>query len=139
MKKLLLLFSAFFALSILTGCSPFTSTNYWNYQKITLMTQPKGANCTLLNNRGIWQIKKTPLTFTIHRSKAALQIFCYKRGYVGTTQLVNSFAPIMRKGALEPDYHPGDEDYNYFYPKVINIVLHSQAPIPDNVNHSAKH
>lgn len=127
MKKFILPFFALIGLSILTACSHFTSTNFWNYQKITVSTQPQGARCMLHNNRGNWRIKSTPATFTIHRSKTALRVFCYKHGYSGITKLIKSTAPIMRKGMLVPDYHPANADYNYHYPQIITLRLPSRA------------
>lgn len=129
MKKIIFTVGTGSCALLLSACSYFTSTSYWNFQKITLQTQPSGARCNVINEYGNWVVQSTPHTFVVHRSKTPLQVICYKPGYLPATKSIPSVVPLMRKGELEPNYYPSEALYNYDYPRVISLTLQLAPPV----------
>lgn len=136
MKKWFLLTTLIPVTLSLSGCFLF-STKFWDYQKITVCSQPSGAKCVLRNKYAAWKLK-TPETFRIHRADGMLQILCHKRGYIAVAYYVKGKAPFMPKGTLEPDHAPGPEAYNYGYPKEITVVLPPLPPASAYHEHGMK-
>ena len=66
---------------IITGCASITGSKN---QPISVTTiNCDGANCTLKNDKGVYYIKETPGTVTVHKSGADLAIECEKDGKKG--------------------------------------------------------
>ena len=88
MNKLVLLSSACFGLSLLTGCASIVSGNQ---QKITILTPPaQNAHCSLENNKGKWYVDRTPNSIVVHRSNKDLLLICEKTGYGKSSTKVQS-------------------------------------------------
>lgn len=78
MRKLVVIGSVIIA-SQLTGCASVVSGAH---QKISVVTTPvEGAQCSLDNDKGKWNISKTPDSVLVHKSGKNLVIMCEKKGY----------------------------------------------------------
>jgi hypothetical protein len=76
----------------LTGCATLTADSD---QEIKVTTIPAGASCTLTNNVGSWDIKKTPGSAMVKRSFSPLVITCVSKKLTATETL----APFTRNRA----------------------------------------
>lgn len=125
MKKLVILSSVIVA-AHLTGCATVTSgTN----QKISVVTSPvNGAQCSLENNKGKWNIAKTPGSASVHRSGKNLLIICEKKGY---SRAISELKPEINKiayanilfGGIIGAAIDGSSGALYQYPMSVKVPL----------------
>ena len=53
---------------------------FYGKETLPVVSKPEGADCTLKNNKGSWEVK-TPATVKLKLSKKDLEIVCEKDGY----------------------------------------------------------
>ena len=70
---------AILVLSLL-WCNPSNAALFYGKETLPVVSKPEGANCTLKNNKGSWEVK-TPATVKLKLSKKDLEIVCKKDGY----------------------------------------------------------
>ena len=90
MKKAILII----VLSLL-WCNPSNAALFYGKETLPVVSKPEGANCTLKNNKGSWEVK-TPATVELKLSKKDLEIVCKKDGYKTKTITV----PLKDKNDL---------------------------------------
>lgn len=125
MKKIIL--TGTLACSILlTSCASVTSGTR---QTISVSTTPvPGAQCNLHNDKGKWQLEKTPSDVIVNKSNKELIITCEKKGYhkgkVKVKHTVNHivWGNILLGGiiGLVVDHSNGAA---YQYPKSVTVPL----------------
>ena len=64
----------------LLWCNVTYAAFIYGKEKLPVVTKPEGANCTLKNNKGSWNVK-TPGIVTLKLSKISLKVVCKKNGY----------------------------------------------------------
>jgi hypothetical protein len=80
----------------LTGCATVTADSD---QEIKVTTTPAGAQCTLTNNVGSWDIKKTPGSAMVKRSFSPLGVTC-KSGKLRASETLSPFTRNRAYGNL---------------------------------------
>lgn len=83
-------------LMLLAGCATVTADEV---QDISLATEPTGAQCTLSNAQGSWDIAQTPGKATVHRDASDLVIRC-TLGNQSATQTLEAFTRGRAYGNL---------------------------------------
>ena len=79
----------------LLWCNPSNAALFYGKETLPVVSKPEGANCTLKNNKGSWEVK-TPATVKLKLSKKDLEIVCKKDGYKTKTITV----PLKDKNDL---------------------------------------
>jgi hypothetical protein len=73
---------------LLSGCASFVKGRT---QNITVDTQQvKEANCSIKNDKGQWNLKKTPMVVEISGSYKDAEVTCIKNGYKRGKKIVAS-------------------------------------------------
>lgn len=125
MKKIVLI-SAIVSANLLTGCATIVSGNH---QKIAIATSPfQDAQCALKNDKGSWQVDKTPGNVIVHKSQKDLIIICTKKGY---SQGVSTVKPALNKivfgnivfGGIIGGFVDLSNGSAYKYPTTVTVPL----------------
>lgn len=116
------------SISLLTGCATIANGRF---QQVTVQTQPPGANCTLSNDKGQWQVNSTPASVQVHRSMNDLKIACERPGYKTTTDSIASSVKKMMVGnaVFGGVVGAGIDTVNgagFSYPNIINVNMQSE-------------
>ena len=64
----------------LLWCNVVNAALFYGKETLPVVSNPEGADCTLKNNKGSWEVK-TPATVELKLSKKDLEIVCEKDGY----------------------------------------------------------
>ena len=64
----------------LLWCNFSNAALLYGKETLPVVSNPEGADCTLKNNKGSWEVK-TPATVKLKLSKKDLEIVCKKDGY----------------------------------------------------------
>ena len=64
----------------LLWCNVSYGALFYGKETLPVVSEPEGANCTLKNNKGSWEVK-TPTVIELKLSKKDLEIVCKKDGY----------------------------------------------------------
>lgn len=110
----------------LTSCASVLSGVHQNISIATLPVQ--GAQCSLENNKGKWNIPKTPGHAVIHKSSKNLMIICEKTGY---NKAISEIKPEINKVAYGNIFVGGiiggaidnNNGAAFQYPMSVNIKL----------------
>lgn len=79
MNKFIKITGSVIIASQLTACASIVSGSH---QSISVKTAPvQGAQCNLKNDKGSWNIPKTPGRVVVHKSGEHLTVTCDKKGY----------------------------------------------------------
>lgn len=91
--RLMIMLMTFLSASTLVSCA---SIVHGTHQKIAVRTTPiEGATCVLKNDKGTWQLTRTPGTVLVDRSFKDLKINCSKKGFKnGYSEVISKTAPI---------------------------------------------
>ncbi len=121
-KKLSIL-SLCLGFNLLGGCASIVNGTS---QSLSVVTQPKGATCSLQNNKGKWFVNNTPGSVTVHKSFHNLQVQCQKKGFKPANLSVTSkvkpmvFGNVLFGGVIGAGVDVGD-GAAYYYPPLINV------------------
>ena len=71
----------------LLWCNFSNAALFYGKEILPVVSNPEGANCTLKNNKGSWEVK-TPAIIELKLSKKDLEIVCKKNGYKTKTIII---------------------------------------------------
>jgi len=109
----------------LGACATITSGSQ---QMVAVDTTPvKGAQCTLSNDSGVWNIGQTPGSVTLKRSGSDLSVICEKGHLAGNALVPSSakaaaFGNILAGGIIGAAVDMGSGSA-YDYPSQINVLM----------------
>ncbi len=114
---------ALIVLAGVTGCADIVSGPT---QDISVVTTPKtGAQCSLRNSRGAWELAQTPGAVTLMRSSSPLALACRTPdGWVGEGTIESSPSSSL---------FGSDSASAYEYPEQLEVVLSEPAPVEEHL------
>ncbi len=156
MKKITLTLTLIAAASSLGGCASIVNGTHQQLSLVTTSQQVDaksgqifttalvGANCTLSNNKGSWNINSTPGTVNVHRSYEPLHVQCFKPGFdMANSDSDSSTKPIVFGNIIFGGIIGGAIDMAdgaaYDYPSQITVPMKPATTASRKTRHHNRH